>query len=117
VCKRFGKLKIDDSTIPTTTEEVIVPPRPPKPTHMVLENPGHNYLNLDGATESSKPIAPATPVQITSVSTVITDDTYDFPRSHQPGIVDNDTLNKQSYIRHCYTNAAPSNVVGKYKTN
>ena len=32
---------------------------------MVPESPGHNYLNLDGATESSKPTTPSTPAQAT----------------------------------------------------
>ncbi|XP_011503557.1 PREDICTED: GRB2-associated-binding protein 2-like isoform X2 [Ceratosolen solmsi marchali] len=111
VCKRFGKLKIVDSIIPTNVEEISAPPRPPKPTHMSLENFGHNYLNLDGTTESSKPTTPAISAQIVPVLSIITDDTYDFPRSHQPNVVDSSILNKQSQIKHCYTNAAPTNAV------
>lgn len=57
VTKRFSKLRTKDSV--TSSEPA--PPRPPKPPHMLPENPGHNYLNLDGATESSKPTTPATP--------------------------------------------------------
>ena len=53
VRKRFGKLRIVDSAVPPSAEKLPAPPRPPKPPHMLPENPGHNYLNLDGATESS----------------------------------------------------------------
>lgn len=115
VRKRFGKLRIVDSVAPPAIEEVAVvpaPPRPPKPAHMSLDNPGHNYLNLDGATESSKPVTPATPAPSTPAATaVVTDETYDFPRSHQPGAGDSGTMGRQS--RHCYTNAAPTNASGE----
>ncbi|KAJ8679674.1 hypothetical protein QAD02_015461 [Eretmocerus hayati] len=110
VRKRFGKLRIVDSTEPPPADEIPAPPRPPKPSHMSLENPGHNYLNLDGATESSKPVTPATPAPSTPATAIITDETYDFPRSHQPGTVDSGTLGRPS--RHCYTNAAPTNASG-----
>ncbi|XP_011498451.1 PREDICTED: GRB2-associated-binding protein 2-like [Ceratosolen solmsi marchali] len=63
VKKRFGKLRIVDSNKPPNADEIAIPPRPPKPSHMVTECPGHNYLNLDGATESSKPTTPSTPAQ------------------------------------------------------
>lgn len=61
VKKRFGKLRIVDSDKPPTADKIPIPPRPPKPLHMIAESPGHNYLNLDGATESSKPTTPSTP--------------------------------------------------------
>ncbi|XP_066583586.1 protein daughter of sevenless isoform X2 [Prorops nasuta] len=111
VRKRFGKLRIVDSAAPPVTEQVPVPPRPPKPPHMLPENPGHNYLNLDGTTDSSKPTTPATPAPSTPATAIITDETYDFPRSHQPGqTADNNTNTIGRSSRHCYTNAAPSSV-------
>nr|KAF7387632.1 hypothetical protein H0235_018354 [Vespula pensylvanica] len=99
VRKRFGKLRIVDSSVPPAVEKLPAPPRPPKPPHMLPENPGHNYLNLDGATESSKPTTPATPAANTNAVGSVTDESYDFPRSHQPG---------QASEKHVYSNAAPS---------
>ncbi|XP_023246806.1 protein daughter of sevenless-like isoform X2 [Copidosoma floridanum] len=114
--KRLAKLDINDSSVVQPLSEVnMAPPRPPKPTHMKLEN--HNYLNLDGVTESTKPttpVTPVTPVPQTPFSVGITDETYDFPRSHQPGVVD--ATNSMSYrSRHCYSNAAPvsAGAIGK----
>ncbi|NP_001135927.1 daughter of sevenless-like [Nasonia vitripennis] len=112
VRKRFGKLRIVDSAALPAAEEIPAPPRPPKPPHMSLENPGHNYLNLDGATESSKPVTPATPAPSTPATAIITDETYDFPRSHQPGVAESGTLGRPTQSRHCYTNAAPTNASG-----
>ncbi|XP_050452790.1 GRB2-associated-binding protein 2 [Cataglyphis hispanica] len=118
VRKRFGKLRIVDSAVPPAVEKLPVPPRPPKPPHMLPENPGHNYLNLDGATESSKPTTPATPASTitpaaTTTATVgaVTDESYDFPRSHQPQTtVENNAPIDQSSKHHLYSNAAPSTV-------
>ncbi|XP_057330706.1 GRB2-associated-binding protein 2 [Microplitis mediator] len=113
VRKRFGKLRIVDSAGPPVDESVRAPPRPPKPSHMTLENIGHNYLNLDGATESSKPTTPATPAPSTPATAVISDETYDFPRSHQlntPNTTSTDTSTIGRTPRHCYSNAAPSSV-------
>ncbi|KAH0951079.1 hypothetical protein HN011_001692 [Eciton burchellii] len=114
VRKRFGKLRIVDSAVPPAIEKLPAPPRPPKPPHMLPELPGHNYLNLDGATESSKPTTPATPVSVTTTSTVtsiVNDESYDFPRSHQPQttVVESSTTVDQS-SKHFYSNAAPSTV-------
>ncbi|XP_018344167.1 PREDICTED: GRB2-associated-binding protein 2 [Trachymyrmex septentrionalis] len=117
VKKRFGKLRIVDSTIPPAVEKLPAPPRPPKPPHMLPENPGHNYLNLDGATESSKPSTPATPAPTTPATTIttgaVTDESYDFPRSHQPQAaqtaVENMAAIEQS-SKHFYSNAAPSTI-------
>ncbi|CAB0033236.1 unnamed protein product [Trichogramma brassicae] len=112
--KRFGKMKIQETSNTPPPEEVVVPtapapPRPPKPSHMFLNNPGHNYLNLDGATESTKPITPLASAPSTPATAIVTDETYDFPRSHQPEAIDpTNTLGRR--MRHCYTNAAPTNV-------
>ncbi|CAL7937043.1 unnamed protein product [Xylocopa violacea] len=105
VRQRFGKLRIVESTVPPYVEKLPAPPRPPKPPHMLPENPGHNYLNLEGATESSKPTTPATPAPSTPATAIVTDESYDFPRSHQPGVPEPNTIDK-----HFYSNAAPSNV-------
>ncbi|XP_076619370.1 daughter of sevenless [Colletes latitarsis] len=109
VRKRFGKLRIVDSAVPPSVEKLPAPPRPPKPPHMLPENPGHNYLNLDGATESSKPTTPATPAPSTPATITVTDESYDFPRSHQPGqTIDTTPIDQSS--KHFYSNAAPSTV-------
>lgn len=119
VRKRFGKLRIVDSAIPPAAEKLPAPPRPPKPPHMLPENPGHNYLNLDGATESSKPSTPATPAPttpaaaMTTATGVVTDESYDFPRSHQPQaaqttVESNSAVDQSS--KHFYSNAAPSTI-------
>jgi len=116
VRKRFGKLRIVDSAVPPAIEKLPAPPRPPKPPHMLPELPGHNYLNLDGATESSKPTTPATPVSATTTSAVptsaVTDESYDFPRSHQPQttVVESSTTTVDQSSKHFYSNAAPSTV-------
>ncbi|KOC66855.1 Protein daughter of sevenless [Habropoda laboriosa] len=109
VRKRFGKLRIVDSAVPPSVEKLPAPPRPPKPPHMLPENPGHNYLNLDGATESSKPSTPATPAPSTPATAIVTDESYDFPRSHQPGQAPEPITIDQS-SKHFYSNAAPSNI-------
>lgn len=120
VKKRFGKLRIVDSAVPPAVEKLPAPPRPPKPPHMLLENPGHNYLNLDGATESSKPSTPATPAPTTpaaaaatTVPGVVTDESYDFPRSHQPQTAqttESNTAMVDQSSKHFYSNAAPSTI-------
>jgi hypothetical protein len=65
VMKRFGKLTVVDSvssiphdgpigvhgrqlSLPTNLQhQAVAPPRPPKPFHLLLEAPSHNYLNLE----------------------------------------------------------------------
>lgn len=106
VRKRFGKLRIVDSAAPPVTEELPAPPRPPKPPHMLPENPGHNYLNLDGATESSKPTTPATPAPSTPATAIITDETYEFPKSSQGSVTEAGTSGRKCF----YSNATPSAV-------
>ncbi|XP_071560404.1 uncharacterized protein [Temnothorax nylanderi] len=120
VRKRFGKLRIVDSAVPPAVEKLPAPPRPPKPPHMLPENPGHNYLNLDGATESSKPSTPATPAPTTPAAAAttatgaVTDESYDFPRSHQPQAaqttVESHTAAVDHSSKHFYSNAAPSTI-------
>ncbi|XP_012543648.1 GRB2-associated-binding protein 2-like [Monomorium pharaonis] len=126
VRKRFGKLRIVDSAVPPALEKLPAPPRPPKPPHMLPENPGHNYLNLDGATESSKPSTPATSAPTTPAAATataaaaaatmgaVTDESYDFPRSHQPQMaqatVENNTVAVDQSSKHLYSNAAPSTI-------
>ncbi|XP_020293309.1 GRB2-associated-binding protein 2 isoform X2 [Pseudomyrmex gracilis] len=113
--KRFGKLKINSSMSPNI-EKIPAPPRPPKPPRMLSESSSHNYLNLDGAIESSKPTTPATPVPPTLINTmttgVVTDESYDFPRSHQPQALQ--TVESSTEVdessKHLYSNAAPSTV-------
>lgn len=82
---------------------------------MLPENPGHNYLNLDGATESSKPTTPATPAPTTPVATTaaagaVNDESYDFPRSHQPQTAAESNAAIDQSSKHLYSNAAPSTV-------
>ncbi|XP_011648407.1 GRB2-associated-binding protein 2 isoform X2 [Pogonomyrmex barbatus] len=121
VRKRFGKLRIVDSALPPAMEKLPAPPRPPKPPHMLPENPGHNYLNLDGATESSKPSTPATPAPTTPAAaaatiatSVVTDESYDFPRSHQPQATQTTVESSAAAVdqssKHFYSNAAPSTI-------
>ncbi|KAJ4451076.1 hypothetical protein ANN_02514 [Periplaneta americana] len=65
VVKRFGKLTVVDNvgsvprdgpiavhgrqlSLPTNLQhQPVAPPRPPKPFHLLLEAPSHNYLNLE----------------------------------------------------------------------
>lgn len=103
--------------MPPAADKLPAPPRPPKPPHMLPENPGHNYLNLDGATESSKPTTPATPASTTSAATTtaaatgaVTDESYDFPRSHQPQTTVESSVAIDQSSKHFYSNAAPSTV-------
>lgn len=116
VRKRFGKLRIVDSAVPPAADKLPAPPRPPKPPHMLPENPGHNYLNLDGATESSKPTTPATPASTFVIMTTaaaagaVTDESYDFPRSHQPQTTVESSVAVDQSSKHFYSNAAPSTI-------
>lgn len=175
VVKRFGKLTIVDSvnvprdgpigvhgrqlSLPTNLQhQSVAPPRPPKPFHLLLEAPSHNYLNLenvspqarhnrnirkasvaslssdtpkrtgapvspndcvsasDGNEEPPSPLCPPQCTEIVGVS----DEMYDFPRSHQYANNPSSTSSADCTdgkihvgVRHCYTNAAPSNVNGE----
>lgn len=109
VNKRFTRVLND-------TEGMPVPPRPPKPPHLSIDNHEHHqYLNLDNndMKDSETDNSSANPV-----TGGISDDMYDFPRTHN---INNDkteinSSDKNSVVppipqaRHCYTNAAPSNV-------
>lgn len=85
----------------TKTNSGAPPPRPPKPAHKASLP---CYLNLTSTKterkgepepDCSKPAEPQQPPK------VLTDDMYDFPRSHH--IESEATLKR----RHCYNNAAP----------
>lgn len=99
----------------------------------MLDPPGHNYLNIENVspashttnlidkqkienTSMSEPpsplIATSTPLDGPSAvpgSAVVTDDMYDFPRSHQYADA-HDSTRPPPMARHCYTNAAPGQV-------
>ncbi|XP_031339371.1 protein daughter of sevenless isoform X2 [Photinus pyralis] len=101
----FSKVTLDD-----TTKRVDPPPRPPKPT-----------LNNLGRAESSSKPSNETDVNIVEGSVAvshlnsnikgISDEMYDFPRSHQ--IETNENLTNTLLRRHCYNNAAPGNIEGQ----
>ncbi|KAK9877670.1 hypothetical protein WA026_019341 [Henosepilachna vigintioctopunctata] len=90
------------------------PPRPPKSVHVQQNSP--NYLNLtlpssvnsadhkEGAIDEEKSCANSESQKL------LTDEMYDFPRSHQ---VESDTLKFSLNRRHCYNNAAPVRVDGQ----
>ncbi|XP_059481715.1 GRB2-associated-binding protein 1 [Neocloeon triangulifer] len=104
VAKRFSRVitgQIDEA-----------PPRPPKPAHFV-DIPSHSYLNIESVLENkncapTKPSKSSPPEQVE----VITDDMYDFPRSHQ-------VLSESRGPKHCYSNASanPNGNVFQYDFN
>lgn len=134
VVQRFGKLTVVDS--PTIkSENAIVkeeaPPRPPKPSHL---GKGPSYLNLDldnspkacrlkinpkeqvelvgtGACTSDKTTPNLDVDKDASQGQVISDEMYDFPRSHN--VNEPETSKTILANRHCYNNAAPSIVDGQ----
>lgn len=101
----FSKVTLDD-----TTKRVDPPPRPPK----------HTLNNFSRAESSSKP-SNETDVNIVEDSAAvshlnssikgISDEMYDFPRSHQ--IETNENLTNTLLRRHCYNNAAPGSIEGQ----
>ncbi|CAH1954033.1 unnamed protein product [Acanthoscelides obtectus] len=77
---------------PETSEVPIgPPPRPPKPPHILNLTPTKTSKDMEEETSKSKE----------SQKKVLTDDMYDFPRSHH--IESEATLHR----KHCYNNAAP----------
>ncbi|XP_026476948.1 protein daughter of sevenless isoform X2 [Ctenocephalides felis] len=88
-------------------ESITPPPRPPKPIQFQKESE-HGYLNLDNINKSIENIymnkSSVSPlIGPRTASTIVMDEFYDIPRSHQdPKAIING--------RHCYTNAAPSQV-------
>ncbi|KAJ9573822.1 hypothetical protein L9F63_008804, partial [Diploptera punctata] len=119
VVKRFGKLQVVDNVLTVP----LAPPRPPKPFHLLLEAPSHNYLNLENVSPQPRnrrnPPSPLSPVQNNDPpSGDVNDEMYDFPRSHQyinnpsPSALSNSESKIQA-TRHCYTNAAPTRVNGE----
>jgi hypothetical protein len=177
VVKRFGKLTVVDSvgsiphdgpigvhgrqlSLPTNLQhQPMAPPRPPKPIHLLLEAPSHNYLNLENvsaqprhnrsvrktsvaslSSDTSKrtgipvspndcvsasdgneePPSPLSPQPQCNEIVGVSDEMYDFPRSHQytnspssPLVGDCADSKTLPTVRHCYTNAAPSKVNGE----
>ncbi|CAH0559967.1 unnamed protein product [Brassicogethes aeneus] len=90
---------------------VSAPPRPPKPSH-IAPNSLPCYLNLTPTKSSKENIEVETNTSKTNKDVekvIITDDMYDFPRSHN---IDSDTLKSQVSRKHCYSNAAPSQIEG-----
>ncbi|XP_050431846.1 protein daughter of sevenless [Adelges cooleyi] len=71
--------------------QLAAPPRPPKPSHL-----------LETSTKTDKSIEP-----------MASDETYDFPRSHQ---MTPPQAQPRTHRRHCYTNAAPGQVSGNIFT-
>lgn len=93
VVRMSGRLVVMDRAAP------VAPPRPPKPSHLAE---GHNYLNLD-----KEPPSPVSPPHTEVL--VLSDETYDFPRSHQAQA----ETRLEALSRHCYLNAAPGQVNGE----
>lgn len=99
VMRKFGKLHLDNPP---------APPRPPKPSHLTeVSNQDTPVQQSDSQSNEDNSEA----IQVTQ------DEMYDFPRSHQYGNssetatnVDNTDNPQQS--RHCYSNAAPTEVKG-----
>ncbi|XP_046394551.1 GRB2-associated-binding protein 1 [Ischnura elegans] len=113
----YAKMKITDDG----SERPKAPPRPPKPLHLMEAATKHSYLNLDSISPKNGPEAgesihssdsepspgisnrPNGPYSNSTgnLNTVaVSDETYDFPRSHQHG-------ESSREPRHCYSNAAP----------
>lgn len=129
VVQRFGKLTVVDSKLPIVTNSLnrttkqkaqpdtfslrrpVAPPRPPKPSHLLTQENVHNYLNLErtNSEASDKGESLASPNSIAS-QTIISDETYDIPRSHQPQTEDSSC--GKSSNRHNYQNAAPIEKTG-----
>ncbi|XP_014229069.1 GRB2-associated-binding protein 2-like [Trichogramma pretiosum] len=101
VQKRFSKQQLNDSVkLSNADDDISIPPRPPKPSH-VNDSPGHNYLNLDGATESSKPTTPSTPA-------TNTDSHSSSLKLRQRAIAtDASALNKQQQLLQNYNVTTP----------
>ncbi|XP_071452647.1 protein daughter of sevenless isoform X2 [Hetaerina americana] len=113
----YAKFSIADDG----SERPKAPPRPPKPLHLTGAAAKHSYHNLDsvspkygpetGESVRSSDSEPSPgvighPEHTHSNSTnnlhtvAVSDETYDFPRSHQHG-------ESTREPRHCYSNAAP----------
>ncbi|KAL0273217.1 UNVERIFIED_CONTAM: hypothetical protein PYX00_005946 [Menopon gallinae] len=136
VVQQFGRLDVVDSKLPIVTNSLnrntkqkirpdtlslrrpVAPPRPPKPSHLIIQENTHDYLNLEEkpnnnkvnaekeekSAESEESASPASNTQTTPAP--ISDEMYDIPRSHQP-------QNEDGPIRrNNYSNAAPSELTG-----
>lgn len=105
----FNRIALDDG------KPLDPPPRPPKPAL----NLASNYFNLSQI-ETSNKNCNETDVNTTDEFSVpsanstfkgVSDDMYDFPRSHQ--LESSENLSSTLLQRHCYNNAAPVNVEGQ----
>lgn len=95
--QKFTKSNGDNKAV------VAPPPRPPKPMH---KTPAPCYLNLTPSKTSKETEENEQPKTTKESQKILTDDMYDFPRSH---FVESDgTLRKG---RNCYNNAVPVNCV------
>ena len=143
IVQRFGKLQVVDSKQPCATNSLnrntkhkiqpdtlslrrpVAPPRPPKPHHLILQDNARQYLNLNNKpngeahTDSEKSPAPVVSdspqPQITQPTpTIVSDEMYDFPRSHQPPNEEPPATvtGTGTITRHNYSNAAPGQVTG-----
>ncbi|CAH1370352.1 protein daughter of sevenless [Tenebrio molitor] len=100
------KQKFTKSKMQECNNKVAAPPRPPKSVHVAPST----YINLNVQTplinkyesgeEEKKP-----------PTGVVTDDMYDFPRSHQ--MSEAEAVRNKLMRRHCYNNAAPVKIEGQ----
>jgi hypothetical protein len=114
VQKRCGKLQVVESKAPIVTNSLHrnpkqrhqldtmslrrPPPRPPKPSHLVLQPQECVVQGVQG-------------VQGDTHSSPVSDDLYDFPRSHQlqDPEPEEECASSGTSNRHNYSNAAPVN--------
>ncbi|XP_039294838.1 protein daughter of sevenless [Nilaparvata lugens] len=91
VAKRFTRVLTEDEVVGVLP---VAPPRPPKPSHLSPPDPNdHNYLNLENCVEVGEQVGGG-----------VTDDMYDFPRTHNVQ-VDGSLQNAPvAQKRNCYTN-------------
>lgn len=136
IVQRFGKLQVVDSKQPCATNSLnrntkhkiqpdtlslrrpVAPPRPPKPHHLILQDNARHYLNLNskpnGEENPEKSPPHANSPQPQPTPTIVSDEMYDFPRSHQPQNEEPPATGNTTgtMSRHNYSNAAPGQVTG-----
>ncbi|RZC36124.1 daughter of sevenless [Asbolus verrucosus] len=99
VKQKFTKCNMNNKG--STQEKVTAPPRPPKSAHMAPSS----YINLNVQPVNNKND------QEDEKKPVLTDDMYDFPRSHQ--MTESEAVRNMLQKRHCYNNAAPVKIEGQ----